>query len=147
MKKIAAVFLVILIAIILLGNDSSKESGPDKKIDNHLDRTYLGTTYDIAFYLSEPDGLRSRAYTYYLFSKEEKKFVKFVRLTAGSGRKSVYFGTYEGSLENKIRASLEGKPSYSIVFTDDSMFDESRKKWYSSTSIEDAVSTIKRYIK
>ena len=63
---------------------------------------YDGIIYDTALYSSQKDGLRSRAYYYYLFNNSDHIVLEYRHLTAGAGLSFLTKGTWEGSFEDKI---------------------------------------------
>ena len=108
MKKIVlcvTTFFIICVLAFLLSEFEIPED-----IETEEDRTLNGVIYDKAYYREAADGLRSRAYTYYLFSDKEKKVIEYKYLTAGNGMHHLFEGTFEGSLDNDdgIVITMEG---------------------------------------
>lgn len=136
MKK-AILFIFIILFLAMLARCGGN------KVDDSEQSIYNGTVYDVAYYLSKRDGLRARANYYYVFSESEKKVVYMLRLTAGAGKTTIKEGTYEGSLDDKVKITMNDDTVIHFTFENNSMYDEADV--YSSKSVRSAISDIKRY--
>lgn len=98
MKKNLKILFLIVVSMVFYGCDF--------KYDDTDDKTYNKVVYDSAYYNSKPDGLRAKAYSYYLFSTSENKVLNYTYSSAGTGISNIYEGTFEGTLNDKIEVSL-----------------------------------------
>lgn len=136
MKKNLKILFLIVVSMVFYGCDF--------KYDDTDDKTYNKVVYDSAYYNSKPDGLRAKAYSYYLFSTSENKVLNYTYSSAGTGISNIYEGTFEGTLNDKIEVSLPKKYEKSLEFTFDkyNMYD-SDKNEYTKVDVVKAVNMIK----
>ena len=139
MKALAYLTCIILICALIFGLVNG-----GNEIDDTEDRTYRGTVYDSAYYLSEHDGMRARAYYYYLFCESENKVLMCTHTSAGSGKTYIKYGTYEGSFEDGITITIDGETS-TFTFSDNEMYGNNGDDVYSAENVKSAIIQIQNW--
>ena len=135
-RSVAFVGLLLIVLCMALSGCSVET------VDDKEGRTYRGTVYDVAYGKSQKDGLRAKAYTYFLFNTTENTFVKYVHTTAGSGKTTVTTGTYAGSFEDSVITTFtRNGETFEVVyiFKDNYMYSEDGTKSYPAISVETAI--------
>lgn len=145
MKKIFTFLLVSFLFLMLcvIWGVSSDDS-ETKKVDNTEKRTYNGTVYDEAYYADKKDGMRAKAYYYYLFSEAENKVLRCSHSTAGSGKTIIKVGTYEGTLGESVTITINSETE-AFTFDGNTMRSIDGKESFTSTDVESAISKIKSW--
>ena len=123
---LVVVILLVSLAFFVTGCDSDKY-------------TYEDVKYDIAFEDKGKDGLRSRYYHAYIFSKEDNTFLHCSHSTAGKGRTIKKYGKWKGDLESKITLVYDDNPKSkeSVSIEGDAMY--LNNKTYLKTSAKLAI--------
>ena len=151
-RKISTIFLVvaILFSFALTGcvDLSEFDDTNTATVDDTEDRTYHGVLYDVAYGADVKDGLRSKACFRYLFSTAENKAVKCVHLTMGDGKTTVYEGTFEGSLDDKVTITYirNGQEETETLIRDGACLKrEDGKYTFSQNDVKSTITRIKAW--
>ena len=146
MKKVLGMLFafcfLFLVCCVIWGVTSSDSEAT--KVDDTEKRTYNNTVYDVAYYTDKKDGMRARAYYYYLFCEAENKVLRCFHSTAGSGTTGFKEGTYEGTLGESVTITIYSETE-TFTFDGNTMHSIDGKESFTSTDVESAISRIKSW--
>ncbi len=127
MRKLMIVCMLLMLCFCFVRCEYNSQDDAINT-DDTAERTLLGVTYDVAYYNERKDGLRSRAYYSCLFNESDNLFLMQIHLTAGNGKTTNYYGTWEGSLDTEVVVKYERKngelSETTYTFKDNYMYED-----------------------